>query len=115
MTITERIFIELSQKNIGQKEFAQRINANEKTVSAWKKNNSLPPADKLTDISNCLGVSLDYLLTGKENTVVSPAAIPLSGEEQSLLDSFNRLSEKGKGQVIERIKVIEELENKLLK
>lgn len=40
---------------------------NEKTVSAWKKNNSLPPVDKISKISDCLGVTIDYLITGKEN------------------------------------------------
>lgn len=66
MTITERIFVELSQKNISQKDFAAKINVNEKTVSAWKKNNSLPPSDKISEISDCLGVTLDYLITGQE-------------------------------------------------
>ena len=66
MTITERIFVALAQKQLSQKEFAKRIEVNEKTVSAWKKNNSLPPVDKISKISDCLEVTVDYLLTGKE-------------------------------------------------
>ena len=66
MTITERIFVVLAQKKLSQKEFAKRIEVNEKTVSAWKKNNSLPPVDKISKISDCLEVTIDYLLTGKE-------------------------------------------------
>lgn len=68
MTITERIFIILEQKKISQKEFAKEIDVNEKTVSAWKKNNSLPPVDKISKISDCLGVTTDYLLDGEEKT-----------------------------------------------
>lgn len=85
MTITERIFVELSQKSIQQKDFAAMINVNEKTVSAWKKNNSLPAADKLSNISDCLGVSLEYLLTGKEK------AVELSSAENRLLSAFKKL------------------------
>lgn len=66
MTITERIFVILAQKGLSQKEFAKKIEVNEKTVSAWKKNNSLPPADKISIISDYLEVSVDYLLTGEE-------------------------------------------------
>lgn len=68
MSITERIFVELSQKSISQKDFAKKIGVNEKTVSAWKNNNSLPPADKLPIISEVLGLSLDYLITGQEKS-----------------------------------------------
>lgn len=70
MTITERIFGELSQRNISQKEFALKINVNEKTVSAWKKHNSLPPADKLLEISNFLDISLIYLITGEKSDII---------------------------------------------
>lgn len=85
MTITERIFVELSQKNIAQKDFANKIDVNEKTVSAWKRNNSLPPADKLSNISDCLGITLDYLLTGKER------ALSLPKDEQELINFYKAL------------------------
>ena len=68
MTITERIFYVLSEKGLSQKEFAQSIGVNEKTVSAWKKNNSLPPADKLSEISDYLNISVNYLLSGEETS-----------------------------------------------
>ncbi|MBD5144276.1 MAG: helix-turn-helix domain-containing protein [Oscillospiraceae bacterium] len=83
MTITERIFVVLAQKKMSQKEFAKRIEVNEKTVSAWKKNNSLPPVDKIYEISDCLGVTTDYLLTGEEkNTAfdISHSAVGAVGE-----------------------------------
>lgn len=85
MTITERIFVELSQKNIAQKDFATKIDVNEKTVSAWKRNNSLPPADKLSNISDCLGITLDYLLTGEERVLSLPK------DEQELINYYKEL------------------------
>lgn len=100
MTITERIFMELSQKDIVQKDFATQIDVNEKTVSAWKRNNSLPPADKLSNISDCLGVSLDYLLTGEEKT----SGTLENTTEQELLESYRKLSDFEKGEVLGDIK-----------
>lgn len=110
MTITERIFVELSQKNIAQKDFANKIDVNEKTVSAWKRNNSLPPADKLSNISDCLGITLDYLLTGKERVLSLPKdeqelinfykALP-TWEQQRLIGRAEALAEKYAEQVKE--------------
>lgn len=103
VTITERIFVELSQRNITQKDFANNIDVNEKTVSAWKKNNSLPPADKLSNISDCLGVSLDFLLTGKEK---SPS---LPDDEQELLNYYKKLPEREQVKLISRAETLSEI------
>lgn len=105
MTITERLFVTLAQKKITQKDFAKQIGVNEKTVSAWKKNNSLPPLDKISNISDCLDVSIDYLITGKEKC--SPAK--LNADEQELLTYYKSLTEREKGIVLGRAEVLSEL------
>ena len=97
----------LSQKNLTQKNFSKLINVNEKTVSAWKKNNSLPPLDKISNISDCLGVSVDYLLTGKEKNSSIPK---LSDEEQELLYNYNKLSNINKERILEIMKALTEIE-----
>ena len=107
MTITERIFTILSQNKLSQKDFAKIIDVNEKTVSAWKKNNSLPPLDKISNISDCLGVSIDYLLTGKEK---SSSAVELDSDEQLLIGYFKNLSDISKGIILGRAEQLAELE-----
>ncbi len=107
MTITERIFIILSQNKLSQKDFARKIDVNEKTVSAWKKNNSLPPLDKISNISDCLGVSIDYLLTGQEK---NSSKDQLSNDEQEMLLIYKGLSDISKAKVRERAEVLAELE-----
>lgn len=107
MTITERIFTILSQNKLSQKDFAKIIDVNEKTVSAWKKNNSLPPLDKISNISDCLGVSIDYLLTGKEK---SSSTNILKTDEQELIDIYQSLSTMNKGRLRERAEMLAELE-----
>lgn len=97
----------LSQEKLSQKDFAKKIDVNEKTVSAWKKNNSLPPLDKISNISDCLGVSIDYLLTGQEK---SSSTDRLSDDEQELLDIYKGLSTMNKGRLKERAAVLAEME-----
>lgn len=109
MTITERIFLVLSDKKLSQKEFAASISVNEKTVSAWKKNNSLPPADKISNISDFLSVSLEYLLTGQEK---SPSS-ELTENEQKIIDVFKNLTPTQQGEIIGRAKLIAELNEEI--
>ena len=109
MTITERLFLVLSNKNLSQKEFAKAINVNEKTVSAWKKNNSLPSADKISDISDFLNISLEYLLTGQEK---SPSSY-LTENEQKIIDVFKNLNNTQQGEIIGRAQLMAE-QNEIL-
>ena len=106
MTITERMFIILKDKKLSQKDFSAYIDVNEKTVSAWKKNNSLPPADKLEIISNYLDVSLEYLITGKEKSSFSE----FSDNELEMILLFKCLNLTQQGKIIERTKMMHEAE-----
>lgn len=63
MTINDKIFTRLSEIGMSQKEFAKQIGANEKTVSAWKKNGTPPTSNYLLKISEILDFSLEYLLS----------------------------------------------------
>lgn len=111
MTITERIFSEIQQKHINQKEFARQIGVNEKTFSSWKVKNTLPAADKISIISDLLGVSTDYLLTGKEKSSITEQTAKelLSSDEQELMELYKSLSEKDKIRVIERARALYDL------
>lgn len=111
MTITERIFSEIQQKHINQKEFARQIGVNEKTFSSWKVKNTLPAADKISIISDLLGVSTDYLLTGNEKSpsAEQTAKERLTPDEQELLENYRRLSMHDKGKVIGKAEALAEI------
>lgn len=102
MTITERIFDELHKKGISQKEFAQAVGINEKTVSALKKNNTPPNAEKISIISDFLEISIDYLLTGSE----SKSGYSLNALELDCLTKFNKLLEIDQIRILERMETI---------
>lgn len=75
MSISERIFTLLSDQGKTQTAFAKYLGVRVATVSSWKARNIDPSADLLGKIAGFLGVSVDYLCTGKEFT-----AEPLTAE-----------------------------------
>lgn len=66
-TISDRIFELLKERGMSQKEFAQRTGIAESSISDWKKKKTNPVSDKILIISEVLGVSPYYLLSGAEH------------------------------------------------
>lgn len=62
MTIRERIFQIMEEKQMTQKEFSKLAKIPESTISDWKKKGNTPSAEKLIDISTALGVPVTELL-----------------------------------------------------
>lgn len=66
MTISERIFELLKQRGMTQKEFSNRTDIGQSTISDWKRKKTNPSADKILTICEVLEVSPEELLSGKE-------------------------------------------------
>ena len=69
MTISQRIFETMREKNISQLDLSKYAQIAPSTISAWKTKNSVPSSDKITLIAECLGVSVGYLL-GVDSEVI---------------------------------------------
>ena len=69
-TISDRIFEPLRERNMSQKEFAQKTGIAERTISDWKKKKTNPVSDKILIICEVLGVTPYDLLSGAEHTGV---------------------------------------------
>lgn len=61
-----------------QEEFAEKLNVSRQSVSKWEGNQSIPDVNKLLQISELFGVSVDYLL---KEALVEPEL--LEGEEDT--------------------------------
>lgn len=61
-----------------QEEFAEKLNVSRQSVSKWEGNQSIPDVNKLLQISELFGVSVDYLL---KEELVEPEF--LEGEEDT--------------------------------
>ena len=68
MEITQRIFDLLQQQNKKQSDLARFLDVRVATISEWKRNRCTPSVSVIGKIAEFLGVSVDYLVTGKEYT-----------------------------------------------
>lgn len=67
MQIYERLFKIMEERGITQKQLSDYTGISISTISAWKIRGTNPPSDKIGVISDCLGVSVDFLLGRVDN------------------------------------------------
>ena len=78
-------------------------------LTAWK-NGSMPNSEFLIPISEFLGVSIDYLLTGKEKE--SKSTVILSDIEEKLINDFRNLSPQGQDYIRQQMFMAREVYKK---
>lgn len=66
MTMTERIFDLLNKNGKTQTDIARLLNVRPTTVSEWRKGKYAPSVANCVALADYFGVSLDYLITGRE-------------------------------------------------
>ncbi len=80
----DRVESILKEKRLTQKELAEDLGLRRPTLSDWKKNGAVPAADICLLIAEYLGVSVEWLVTGKETALTS--------EEKTLLKQWKILT-----------------------
>lgn len=81
-TIGARIRTLREQKNLTQGDIAKYAKVSIASVSKWEKGQSEPKGENLSYISDILGVSMEYLISGNENvalTIDVNSGIPILG------------------------------------
>jgi transcriptional regulator with XRE-family HTH domain len=61
-------------RRVTQLELADHLNVTPQAVSGWERGESTPEADKITRISNFLGVPVGWLLEGEDSGMSPPKA-----------------------------------------
>ncbi|MDE6789014.1 MAG: helix-turn-helix domain-containing protein [Ruminococcus sp.] len=116
MTISQRIFYLLKEQGKKQSELSDYAGISTSTISAWNKRGTDPPANLISTIADFLGVSSEYLLTGKEK---SPQSIEseqttnnqikcINTREKEMMYLFRRLSEQNQDRIIGRLEYMVE-------
>jgi len=95
-TIVSRIFDTMREKGITQKQIADKLGIAQGTVAGWKQRNCPPPINYISDISDILGVSIDYLVTGN----IKPMTYKLDSSEQYLVRLFRCSTEENKKTIL---------------
>lgn len=62
MTTSEKLYALRKKSGLSQEQLAERLGVSRQAISKWESGQSSPEREKLISISNCFGVSLDYLL-----------------------------------------------------
>ena len=111
MTISDRIFETLKQKNMSQKEFSERTGIAQSTISEWKSKRTNPTSEKLMSICNVLGVSLGWLLSGSEKSgkrgnELDWFIIDRESELGFLVQSYNRMDKAQQDRLLGYIEAI---------
>jgi transcriptional regulator with XRE-family HTH domain len=75
----------LASKKKGRKELIAAVGANRGAITNWDKRKTVPSADVALKIADYLGVSVRWLITGKDEQ-------DLSLEERNLVYDWNRLT-----------------------
>ena len=104
MTISDRIFSLLEEKNMTQKEFGERTGIARSTISDWKKRGTNPVSEKLLIISDVLDVSPLELLSGADkvgNRSNDSEVVVVYKEtrEGRILDSYLRMNARDRALV----------------
>lgn len=66
MTLGQKLKILLKEKGMTQEELAEQLDVSRQAVGKWVNDKGIPEVNKLKQISNLFGVSLDYLLKEEE-------------------------------------------------
>ena len=69
MTIGERLFSIMKEKNISMPELSRMTGISRHTIFDWQRRNTNPGADKIMVICEALQITPEELLIGKRNSV----------------------------------------------
>lgn len=95
MGFNEYLKSELEYLGMPVKELAHLTGIPKQTIDKYLlSNGSMPPADKAVIIAQKLGVSVEYLVTGKKTEKIHGLSQPLSIEMRSIADIVEPLSKE---------------------
>ena len=110
MGFKENLKSELAFQNLTVKELSSLSGISKHTLDNYLNvRGYMPSADVAVNIARALGVSVEYLVTGKENP---PDKSSLRPEIQSLLQKFKLLNEDDRKMIIGIIQLYKNRRNK---
>lgn len=117
MSIGSRIKEAREKARISQAQLARQLNITRSACSQWESEvGTAPRRERLEQIAEILGVSYEWLATGKSVASNSMPAgveeeqgryvVPLRTDQRELLDIFNRLSVERRAALLELLRTL---------
>lgn len=103
MIISEKIFMLLEKKKMSQKEFSQRTEISQSTISDWKRKKTNPSSDKILKICEVLQITPYELLAEtdlKDGEKDNAVDIILNKDESLLIELFRELDVRQKSRLM---------------
>ena len=118
MTISERIFRILKEKNMSQSTFARKAGLASSTISDWKTKKTNPSSDKIMDICVVLGVTPEQLLTGngidedytESNKGNAGTEVAISKEDICIIEDIHNLKQEQRKRLMKYIEALKQIE-----
>lgn len=82
------------EKGLNQIQLGELLNVSNRTVSKWEKGDGYPDITLLPEIADCLGITIDELLTG--NAPVSPMVQEIDNSNNKNTDNKKKVSHEFK-------------------
>jgi transcriptional regulator with XRE-family HTH domain len=106
MEILDRMFKIMKEKNISQSDLCRYLKVHPSLISAWKQYNRTPSTNHLVGISKCLGVSLEYLITGDDS--INYKKLRDYELTERLFKAFKNIPYDGQVEAVEYVEFLEE-------
>jgi transcriptional regulator with XRE-family HTH domain len=116
VTIAQRIYSILEERNISQSQLARGTGISQRTISDWRLKGTTPSADKIPILCSYFSVSTDWLLTGEHEksgstniaSSVSGRAVVQQGNNSSIT-MRNNGEQILSSEILELIRIYESL------
>lgn len=102
---TDRIDSLLNERNLRRADLCRGLNMNESSVRMWWTKNACPSAENAFKVAQFFGVSVEFLITGK-----NPGDVPnlyLDKSEEELIDIYRSLDKRGKTELYKIAQILE--------
>jgi len=112
MTISERMFQIMEEKQITQYRLSKMTGISTKTISDWRNKKTNPGADKIMVICEALQILPETLLTGRGRTEVSDSLPYIENAqdttvESQLVNGYRSFSEEKKKRLMAYFNMLE--------
>lgn len=114
MTISEKIFKLLDERDMNQKEFSERTGIAQSTISDWKRKKTNPVSEKILIICEVLEVTPYELLsategTGKRSNESEIVVLKKDSEAGQVMVEYLGMDEKQQQRLLGYMKALKEL------
>ena len=84
MTFGDRLIKALKDKSLSQKDLADMMQIRRTSITDWKQGKTFPLADTAVKIATILGVTVEYLVTGKPPSGLSEDSLKIAHTAEKL-------------------------------